>query len=140
NKNRTAGDVRHMFDKFGGAMGQSGCVSFMFKRRGVIVIDKNAMNEDDLMMLAIEAGADDINTDDDEVYEIFTMPADLGTIREALEKQGIEILSADMDILPDNEIVPEEKHIASLQKFIEKLDELDDVQRVFHNAVLPDEE
>ncbi len=139
NKNRTAGDVRHLFDKFGGSLGQSGCVSFMFKRRGVIVIDKSAMEEDDLMMLAIDAGADDIVSDDD-VYEIYTMPADLGKVREALEAQGLTTLSSDIDMLPDNEITPEEKYIASINKLVEKLEELDDVQNVFHNAVLPEEE
>lgn len=139
NKNRTAGDVRHLFDKFGGSLGQSGCVSFMFKRRGVIVIDKSAMEEDDLMMLAIDAGADDIVSDED-VYEIYTMPADLGKVREALEAQGLSTLSSDIDMLPDNEITPEEKYVASINKLVEKLEELDDVQNVFHNAVLPEEE
>jgi DNA-binding regulatory protein, YebC/PmpR family len=139
NKNRTAGDVRHLFDKFGGSLGQSNCVSFMFKKRGVIDVPKT-MDEDEMMMLAIEAGADDIVSDDDEVYEIYTMPSDLGKVREALEAQGIEILSSEIDMIPDNEVVPEEKHIQSIQKLIDRLDELDDVQNVFHNAVLPDED
>lgn len=139
NKNRTAGDVRHLFDKFGGALGQTGCVSFMFKRRGVIVLEKSAIEEDELMMLAIDAGADDIVSDDD-VYEIYTMPADLGKIRETLEAQGLTTLSSDIDMLPDNEVIPEEKHVSSLNKLVEKLEELDDVQNVFHNAVFADEE
>lgn len=133
NKNRTAGDVRHLFDKFGGALGQTGCVSFMFKRRGIIDVDANAIGEDDLMMLAIDAGADDIVTLDG-VYEIYTVPSDLGKVREALEASGVEILSSELGMIPENEVEVEEKHIPSVQKLIDKLEELDDVQEVFHNA------
>ncbi len=133
NKNRTAGDVRHLFDKFGGSLGQSGCVSFMFKRRGVIDVDVNAMAEDDIMMLAIDAGADDIQTLDD-VYEIYTMPADLMKVKDALEAAGIEVLSAELDMIPENEVDVEENHRGSVLKLIDKLEELDDVQEVFHNA------
>lgn len=133
NKNRTAGDVRHLFDKFGGSLGQTGCVSFMFKRRGVIDVDLNAMPEDDIMMLAIDAGADDIQTLDD-VYEIYTMPADLMKVKDALEGAGVEVLSAEIDMLPENEVDVEVAHQGSVRKLIDKLEELDDVQEVFHNA------
>lgn len=139
NRNRTAGDVRHSFDKYGGAMGQNGSVAFMFKRTGVIVIDKSAIKEDDLMMLAIDAGADDIVTDED-VYEIYTLPSDLGKVREALEGAGLTLLSSETAMIPLNEVTPDEKHVATIQKMIDKLEELDDVQKVFHNAVLPEEE
>ena len=133
NKNRTAGDVRHLFDKFGGSLGNSGCVSYMFKKRGVIDVDVNAMGEDDIMMLAIDAGADDIVTLED-VYEIYTMPGDMSKVREALENAGIEILSSEIDMIPDNEIEVDPKHKDSVIKLIDKLEELDDVQDVFHNA------
>ena len=133
NKNRTAGDVRHLFDKFGGSLGSSGCVSYMFKKRGVIDVDVNAMSEDDIMMLAIDAGADDIVTLED-VYEIYTMPGDMSKVREALENAGIEILSSEIDMIPDNEIEVDPKHKDSVIKLIDKLQELDDVQDVFHNA------
>ena len=140
NKNRTAGDVRHLFDKFGGSLGSTGCVSYMFKKRGVIDVDVNAMSEDDIMMLAIDAGADDIVTLED-VYEIYTMPGDKSKVREALENAGIEILSSEIDMIPDNEIEVDPKHKDSVIKLIDKLEELDDVQDVFHNAKdLSDEE
>ncbi len=136
NKNRTAGDVRHLFDKFGGSMGATGCVSFMFKRKGVIDVAKCDISEDDLMMLALDAGADDILTEDDEVFEVLTAPADLGAVREELEKNGVKILSAAVDMIPENEVTPDEAQQATLLKMIEKMEELDDVQNIYHNAVI----
>lgn len=138
NKNRTAGDVRHLFDKFGGALGATNCVSFMFKKRGVIDVDASTIGEEEIMELALDAGADDIVSEDG-VHEIYTAPNDLGMVREALEAKGVQMLSAEVDMIPENEIEVEEKHISSIQKLIDKLEELDDVQQVFHNALLPDE-
>lgn len=136
NKNRTAGDVRHLFDKYGGSMGATGCVSFMFKRKGVIAVAKSDIEEDDLMMYALDAGADDILTEDDEVFEVLTAPADLGAVRDALEANGVKILSAAVDMLPENEVTPDEAQQATLLKMIEKMEELDDVQNIYHNAVI----
>ena len=136
NKNRTAGDVRHLFDKFGGSMGATGCVSFMFKRKGVIAVAKSDIEEDDLMMYALDAGADDILTEDDEVFEVLTAPADLGAVREALEANGVKILSAAVDMIPENEVTPDEAQQATLLKMIDKMEELDDVQNIYHNAVI----
>lgn len=136
NKNRTAGDVRHLFDKYGGSMGATGCVSFMFKRKGVIAVAKSDIEEDDLMMYALDAGADDILTEDDEVFEVLTAPADLGAVREALEANGVKVLSAAVDMLPENEVTPDEAQQATLLKMIEKMEELDDVQNIYHNAVI----
>ncbi|MDR3215875.1 MAG: YebC/PmpR family DNA-binding transcriptional regulator [Clostridiaceae bacterium] len=140
NKNRTAGDVRHIFDKYGGSLGSTGCVAYMFKKRGVIVVAKSDIGEDDLMMLAIDAGADDINTDDDEVYEIYTLPQDFGKVREALEAAKLNALSAEFTMIPENEVTPSDVHAETLFKMIDKLDELDDVQNVYHNAILPEDE
>lgn len=136
NKNRTAGDVRHLFDKYGGALGQNGCVSFMFKKKGVIIADKS-MDEDELMMVALEAGAEDIVADED-VYEIYTAPNDVYSVSDNLKGAGVNVLSADVDMIPDNEVDPE-GHLQSVQKLIDMLDELDDVQNVYHNAILPEE-
>ena len=136
NKNRTAGDVRHLFDKYGGSMGATGCVSFMFKRKGVIAVAKSDIEEDDLMMYALDAGADDILTEDDEVFEVLTAPADLGAVREELEKNGVKILSAAVDMIPENEVTPDEAQQATLLKMIDKMEELDDVQNIYHNAVI----
>ncbi len=136
NKNRTAGDVRHLFDKFGGAMGVTGSVSFMFKRKGIITIAKSDIEEDDLMMLALDAGAEDINSEDDEVFEVITAPNDLQPVRENLAGNGVKILSAEVDMIPDTEVTPTEEQQATLLKMIDKLEELDDVQNVYHNAVI----
>lgn len=140
NKNRTAGDVRHLFDKFGGAMGVSGSVSFMFKRKGVIAVAKSDIAEDDLMMYALDAGAEDILTEDDEVFEVITAPGDLQTVRTSLEENGVKILSAAVDMIPDMEANPTEEQQATLLKMIDKLEEHDDVQNVYHNAVFTIEE
>lgn len=134
NKNRTAGEVRHLFDKFGGSMGQSGCVSFMFNRRGVIIVDKGNFTEDDMMMLALEAGAEDI-VEDDDVFEIFTKPAELGDIADKLREQAT-VLSQDIDMICDNPVDPL-GHTTAVQKLIDMLEENDDVQNVYHNAILP---
>jgi YebC/PmpR family DNA-binding regulatory protein len=140
NKNRTAGDVRHLFDKFGGAMGVSGSVSFMFKRKGVIAVAKSDIEEDDLMMYALDAGAEDILTEDEEVFEVITAPSDLQTVRTALEENGVKILSAAVDMIPDMEANPTEEQQVTLLKMIDKLEEHDDVQNVYHNAVITIEE
>ena len=140
NKNRTAGDVRHLFDKFGGAMGTTGCVSFMFKRKGVITISKEDISEDDLMLQALDAGAEDINSEDDEVFEVYTDTASLAEVRKALEGAGVKILSAEASMIPDNYVDPTEEQQSSIIKLIDKLEELDDVQNVYHNANLTVEE
>lgn len=136
NKNRTAGDVRHLFDKFGGAMGVSGSVSFMFKRKGVIAVAKSDIEEDDLMMYALDAGAEDILTEDEEVFEVLTAPGDLSAVRASLEEAGVKILSAAVDMIPDMEATPTEEQQVTLLKMIDKLEEHDDVQNVYHNAII----
>ncbi len=136
NKNRTAGDVRHAFDKFGGAMGQTGCVSFMFNRKGVIVVEKADMTEDDIMMIALDAGAEDIVVEDD-CYVVYTVSNELGTVADALKGQ-VEILNQNIDMLCDNPVDPD-GHLSSVLKLIDMLEMNDDVQNVYHNAILPEE-
>ena len=140
NKNRTAGDVRHLFDKFGGAMGVSGSVSFMFKRKGVITVAKSDIGEDDLVMFALDAGAEDVLTEDEEVFEVLTSSSDLQAVRASLEENGVKILSAVVDMIPDMEATPTEEQQVTLMKMIDKLEEHDDVQNVYHNAVFTIEE
>lgn len=132
NKNRTAGDVRHLFDKHGGSLGATGCVSYMFKKKGVIIVDLAQGDEETIMMAALEAGAEDVVTES-EVYEIYTAPSDMGAVREALEKGGIEIISADIDMIPDNYAEVSESQIASVEKLIDVLEDNDDVQNVYTN-------
>ncbi|MGB4033931.1 MAG: YebC/PmpR family DNA-binding transcriptional regulator, partial [Christensenellales bacterium] len=100
NKNRTAGEVRHIFDKYGGSLGSSGCMSYLFNRKGVIIVERGEMTEDDIMMIALEAGADDIETEE-EVFEIYSKPQDFSAVREEFEKQGLNILSSEIDYIPD---------------------------------------
>ena len=139
NKNRTASDVRCAFDKFGGNLGSTGCVSYMFSKKGVIVVDGENVAEDDLFLLAVDAGADDVQTDDG-VYEIYTLPQNYTSVRENIEKQGLKILSSGIEMVPENYVTPEESAIPKILNLIDRLEENDDVQNVFHNAVLPEEE
>ena len=134
NKNRTAADVRHAFDKHGGNLGTSGCVSYMFEKKGVIVIDRaeTDLSEDDMMMLALDSGADDFEATD-EVYEIKTSPENFSTVREALENNGLKFLEAEVQMVPNNYISLDEKSAEKMQRLIDALDDLDDVSDVYHN-------
>ena len=134
NKNRTAADVRHVFDKFGGNLGTAGCVSYMFERKGVIVIKKSStnMNEDDLMMLALENGADNMETDD-EFFEITSSASDFSSLREALENNGLTFVEAEIQMVPSTYVNLDENGARRMDLLLEKLDELDDVIEVFHN-------
>ncbi len=141
NRNRTASDVRHCFAKNGGNMGTTGSVSFMFDEKGVLVIERTpGSDEEEMMMLALDAGAEDMKAEED-VYEIYTAPNDFSAVREALEAQGLTFLSAEIDMIPQNTVaVPDEDTLKSIQKMLEMLDDNDDVQNVYHNAELPEEE
>ena len=134
NKNRTAADLRHVFDRAGGNLGTSGCVSYLFNKKGVIVIDKTAteLSEDDLMLLAVDNGAEDFEVEE-EVYEITTDPADFTTVREALEKEGIEFVQAEIQMVPTTYIELDEKTAERMQRLIDNLEDLDDVMDVYHN-------
>ena len=134
NKNRTAADVRHVFDKAGGNLGTTGCVSYMFNKKGVIIIEKDSCNmeEDELMMLALDAGAEDF-VSEDEVYEITTEPSDFEAVREKLEESGLEFIEASVQMVPTTTVTLDEKGIEKMERLLEKLDELDDVSNVYHN-------
>ena len=138
NKNRTAGDVRHIFDKHGGSMGSSGCVSYLFQRKGIIIVDGASTSEDALFELAIEAGADDVVAADD-VFEVYTAPNDLMSVKEYLDGK-VEVLTANVDMIPENTVDPTPEQVSTLLKMIDRFEENDDVQNVYHNAVLPEEE
>ena len=134
NRNRTAADVRHIFDKFGGNLGTTGCVSYMFEKKGVIVIEKSSvsMSEDDLMMLAIEAGAEDFASED-EVYEITTAPENFSAVREELEKNNLTFIEAEVQMVPNTYVSLDETAGNKMQILLDQLDELDDVANVYHN-------
>ena len=141
NRNRTASDVRHCFAKHGGNLGTSGSVSFMFDEKGVLVVERTpGMDEDEMMMMALEAGAEDVKAEAD-VFEIYTAPNDFSAVREALEQQGLTFLSAEVDKIPQNTVaVTDEDTILKIQKLLDMLEENDDVQNVYHNDDLPEEE
>jgi len=141
NRNRTASDVRHYFDKFGGNLGTTGCVSFMFEEKGVIVIENDGkIDEDQLMEDALEAGAADFASEEG-AFEISTETDDLNAVREALEAKGYVIASADNDKVPSSYVtLTGEDDIKNMGKLIEALEDNDDVIEVYHNWENPDEE
>ncbi len=139
NKNRTAGDVRSTLSKCGGELGNTGCVSYMFDNKGLLVIERSLdLDEDTITEFAIEAGADDVVTLDD-VYEIYTSPSAFSDVRKFLEDKGISFLEADVKMIPQSKITLNEENVQKFLKLLDKLDELDDVQDVYHNVDLPDD-
>ncbi len=139
NRNRTAADVRHAFDKFGGNMGQTGCVSFMFDKKGVIVVEKDGVDEDEITMDALEAGAEDIAVEDD-CYEITTAPEDFHAVRDALENK-YEFASAEITMVPQTTVtLTDEDSVTKMQRMLDTLEDSDDVQNIYHNWDMPDEE
>ncbi|WMJ81215.1 YebC/PmpR family DNA-binding transcriptional regulator [Clostridium sp. MB40-C1] len=139
NRNRSAASVRHLFDKYGGNLGATGCVSYMFQKKGQIVIEKTEnIDEDELMMIALEVGAEDFNSED-EVFEIITDPADFSTVREELEKAGYEFAQAEVTMIPDMMTSLDMETAPKVQKLIDLLEDDDDVQDVYHNAEFPEE-
>ncbi|MBQ8395784.1 MAG: YebC/PmpR family DNA-binding transcriptional regulator [Oscillospiraceae bacterium] len=139
NKNRTAGDVRHYFDKFGGNMGTTGCVSFMFTRKGVITMEYDGQDEDKVMEDCFEAGAEDFNIED-EIIEVNAEPNDVYKVSEALTGLGYKVLSAEAAMVPSTYTeLTDETHLKFMNLLLENLDENDDVQQVWHNWDMPEE-
>jgi YebC/PmpR family DNA-binding regulatory protein len=133
NRNRTASEMRHYFDKNGGNLGPSGCVAWSFDPKGVIVIERTDRDEDDVMMTALEAGAADF-ADEDEVFEIYTVPEDFGAVCETLEKKGYAFLSAQVELVPQTYVtLTDEEQIKGMQRLLDMLEDNDDVQNVWHN-------
>ncbi len=138
NRNRTAGEMRHYFDKCGGNLGQSGSVMFMFERKGIIAIEGEGLDEDTVMEAALEAGAEDFSFDGD-VFEITTEPNDLGAVRDALEAQGYSFLSAEVQYIPSTTSAIDDVDMqAKMEKLIDMLEENDDVQAIWHNWEIDD--
>lgn len=135
NKNRTGGEVRHIFDRSGGSLGTTGCVSYNFDTKGVIEIEKKAgMDDDEMMMLALDAGADDFDVTDDNTYEVLTSVDKFATVRDALVAAGIEYLSAEIERLPKNTVHLDAESHDKLLKMLDAFEDNDDVQNVYHNA------
>ncbi len=139
NNNRTTADVRHTFAKYGGNLGENGCVSFLFERRGVFSFSKNNVDEDKLMEAAIEAGAEDVR-DEGDSFLVVTDPNDFEKVREALEAQGFKDDNAEVTMLPTNTVRITGKSAKNVLKLLDGLEDSDDVQEVFANFDIPDEE
>ncbi|WP_028579746.1 YebC/PmpR family DNA-binding transcriptional regulator [Desulfogranum japonicum] len=139
NKNRTVADVRHYFSKSGGNLGESGCVAWMFDNKGTMLVDKEGIDEEELMDLALEAGAEDV-VDDGEAFQVITAPEDFSEVVDSLEKSNITCSEATITMIPKNVVeVTEEKPAKALLKLLENLEDHDDVQKVHANFDIPDE-
>ncbi len=133
NRNRTAGEVRHYFDKFGGNLGTQGCVSFMFERKGVLITESEDLDEDTVMEDALENGASDFKVEDG-VFEIYTEPEDFSTVNDALTAKGYTFIEAEIEMVPGNYTkLEDEEQITKMQRLLDNLEDNDDVQNVWHN-------
>ena len=140
NRNRTAADVRHVFSKYGGNLGETGCVGWMFHRKGLFVVNKTeGISEDELMEMVLEAGAEDI-VDVDDSFEIYTDPADFEAVEQVLQEKNITVVSSEISMIPDTEVELSVEDALKMEKLIDALEDLDDVQDVFSNADLPEDE
>jgi YebC/PmpR family DNA-binding regulatory protein len=139
NKNRTVAELRVAFTRNGGSLGESGCVAWMFDQKGMITIDKDGLDEDKLMELALEAGADDIQTEED-VYEVTTAPGDFLSVRQSLEDSGLKFVEAELTMIPKNTVRVEGiKAAGQVLRMMDALDDLDDVQHAFANFDIPED-
>jgi YebC/PmpR family DNA-binding regulatory protein len=138
NKNRAVSEIRHALTKHGGSMGESGCVAWMFNKKGYIVIEKSAIEEDALMEAALEAGAEDVRVDDDN-YEIITEPDQFETVKAAVDQKGLAYVVAEVTMVPQTTMPVEGENAPRLIRLIEALEDCDDVQKVYTNADLPDD-
>ncbi|MCX7780424.1 MAG: YebC/PmpR family DNA-binding transcriptional regulator [Negativicutes bacterium] len=139
NRNRTAADIRHLFSKYGGNLGETGCVSWMFKQKGYFAIARNAkLSEEELMLLVVEAGAEDFKAEGEQ-YEVITAPADFEQVQQALETAGIAVETAEITMLPDTSMNLSGDDAVKMMKLMEALEEHDDVQNVYANFDIPEE-
>ncbi len=138
NKNRTAGEIRHIFTRFGGNLGEAGSVAYLFKPRGVILVEKKVVGEDALMEIVLDAGADDVNTEG-ESYEVLTAPSALEAVKEALAKKGVATQSAELTRVATLQVPVAVKEAEQVLKLVDALEDHDDVQKVFANFNVPDE-
>ena len=140
NKNRTASEVRHYFDHHGGSLGSTNCVSYLFTKKGIIEVPKGVgISEDDMMMHSIEAGAEDC-VSYDTYYEVVTAPDNFEAVRSYFEENKIQMDSADLDLIPSNYVTLDADKLKSFLKLIDELEDNDDIQEVYHNVELPEDE
>ncbi|MGD8701262.1 MAG: YebC/PmpR family DNA-binding transcriptional regulator, partial [Desulfosarcina sp.] len=138
NKNRAVADIRYIFNKYGGNMGENGCVAWMFDQKGYFSVDKDAIDEDQLMEIALEAGAEDVR-EEDGIFEVITEPGDFEAVKSALEGASVPFSNAEVTMLPQNMSPLEGKDAERMLKLMEAMDDCDDVQKVYTNADIPDD-
>jgi len=139
NNNRTTSEVRHILTKYNGNLGESGCVSWMFDKKGLLTVNKNEIGEDELMELVLEAGAEDMSTEED-VYEIVTSPEDFDQVKEKIKAKGVSLVSSELTMIPKNTVKVEGKEAKSVLALMDSLDECDDVQKVYSNFDIDESE
>ncbi len=139
NKNRTVAEIRHLLGKHGGNLGESGCVAWMFEKTGLLRVNKENYDEEELFMISVDAGAEDMKSDDEEFYEIYTEADNLETVQSALEENGVIIASAERTMIPQNTVKLEDKSAEQMIKLMDILDDHDDIQDVYANFDIDDE-
>ena len=139
NKNRTVAEIRHLLTKNGGNLGESGCVAWMFEKKGYIKVEKANFDEEELFLISVDAGAEDMKTEDEEFYEIYSEYDQLESVRGALESQGVVVANAELTMLPQNTVKLEEKSAEQMLKLMDALDDHDDIQEVFANFDIDDD-
>lgn len=138
NKNRTVGEIRHIFSKYNGNLGESGCVSWIFDQKGYFVFDEGVISEEELMEIAIEAGAEDVRHDD-KSFEVITAPEDFETVKDVFDKKGLKYSVAEITMLPKNYVEVRDKDAQNMVKLFDALEDHDDVQNVYANFDIPDD-
>lgn len=134
NRNRTAGEIRHLFSKYGGNLGESGCVSWMFEKKGVITVEKDpGVDEDNLLLAALDAGAEDVKSEDEDVFEIITDPDSFETVRDALSEQGLKFSEAQITLIPKSTVKIQGAQAEMMLKLMDSLEDLDDVNEIYIN-------
>lgn len=139
NKNRTVAEIRHLLSKNGGNLGESGCVAWMFEKKGYIKVEKANYDEEELFLISVDAGAEDMKTEDDEFYEIYSEYDQLETVRGALDEQGVVVSTAELTMLPQNTVKLDDKSAEQMLKLMDALDDHDDIQEVFANFDIDDD-
>ena len=139
NRNRTVAEIRHAFSRNGGTLGEQGCVGWLFERRGMIAIDKESADEDTVMTVALDAGADDVQSESDE-FDVITQPETFEAVRQAFEEAKIPVASGEVTMVPQNTVQLEGKEAQQMLRLMEALEDLDDVSNVYANFDIPDEE
>jgi YebC/PmpR family DNA-binding regulatory protein len=138
NKNRTVAEIRHIFSKHGGNLGENGCVSWIFEKKGSILFDKKGLNEDELMNLALESGAEDVREEENE-FEVLTDPGLFEKVKKAINDKNVKYIKAQLTMIPQNTVSLEEEKAISMLKMMEKLEDNDDVQNTYANFDIPDD-